>query len=135
MDHSHIHTHGHEPLPHTDIVLESDVDKEPMEEEEGNHGNEDNGSEETSKTEREGSSERETSKGEKMDGQGDGEGKEEEASAMETEKKPVDLFALSAVNAYGSQEVKKIEDDSSKVYTLTSKSWPASQHLHSIVNL
>ena len=87
----------------------------------GNHSNVDNESEETSKTEREGSSERETNKGEKMNEEGDGKTGEEEASAMETEKKPVDLFTLSAVNAYGSQEVKKVEDDPSKVYTLTSK--------------
>ena len=89
-----------------------------MEQEDGNHGNGDNGNEETSKTEREESIERETGEGEKMEGEGETE-KEEPAAAMETEQ---DLFTLSAVNAYGSQEVRKIEDEPDKVYTLTSKS-------------
>lgn len=34
-----------------------------------------------------------------------------------------DLFTLSAVNAYGSQEVRKIEDDPNKVYTITNQTY------------
>ena len=96
--------------------------------EDDNHGNVDNGNEETSQNERD---ERETSEEEKMEGEGEGEGeagggnKEGEGGqvndgdAVETVQ---DLFRLSAVNAYGSQEVRKIEDEPNKVYTITSES-------------
>ena len=98
-----------------------------MEQDEGNHGNGSNGNEETPQNKREESSERETGEVDKMEGEGEavseskeGETEEEEPAAMETVQQ--DLFTLSAVNAYGSQEVKKIEDEPNKVYTLTSKS-------------
>ena len=107
--------------------LECDEDiREAMEDD--NHGNVDNGNEETSQKERE---ERETSEEEKMEGEGEGEeeagggnkegegGQQNDGDAMETVQ---DLFRLSAVNAYGSQEVKKIEDEPGKFYTITSES-------------
>ena len=94
--------------------------------EDDNHGNVDNGNEEISQKERE---ERETSEEEKMEGEGEGEAgggtkegegeQQNDGDAMETVQ---DLFRLSAVNAYGSQEVRKIEDEPSKVYTITSES-------------
>ena len=105
--------------------LECDEDtREAMEDD--NHGNVDNGNEETSQKERE---ERETSEEEKMEGEGEGEAggdtkegegeQQNDGDAMETVQ---DLFRLSAVNAYGSQEVKKIEDEPGKFYTITSES-------------
>ena len=108
-----------------------------MEQEGGNHDSGNNGNEETSQNGREGSSERETGQEEKMEGEGEGEAgsgskegeaeKEEDATAMDTVQ---DLFSLSAVNAYGSQEVRKIEDEPNKVYTLTSESHCTSIHIY-----
>lgn len=94
-----------------------------MDQEDGNHGNGDNGNDESSQNEREGSSERETGEEEKMEGEGEAGSEEEtEKDSAEAVDSVQDLFTLSAVNAYGSQEVKKIEDEPSKVYTLTSES-------------
>ena len=114
------------------MFIESGEDsREPMEQEDDNHGNGDNGNEETSPNEGEESSERESGQEEKMEGEGEGEGeagssskegetgKQDDEGAVERMK---DLFTLSAVNAYGSQEVRKIEDDPNKMYTITSES-------------
>ncbi len=91
--------------------------------EDGNRGNGDNGNEESSQNEREG---RETGEEEKMEGEGEAggarkEGETEEKDGGVAEDTVKDLFRLSAVNAYGSQEVRKIEDEPSKVYTITSE--------------
>ena len=40
---------------------------------------------------------------------------------LRKENTETDLFTLSVVNAYGSQEVRKIDDDPDKTVTLTSK--------------
>ena len=125
------------------MFIESGEDsREPMEQEDDNHGDGDNGNEETSPNEGEESSERESGQEEKMEGEGEGEGeagssskegetgKQDDEGAVERMK---DLFTLSAVNAYGSQEVRKIEDDPSKVYTITSESlciYHTSKHFH-----
>ena len=102
-----------------------------QQEEDGNHGNIDNGNEGTSQNDREENREKEedSTKGE---GERECEGEQDDKEPMETEKE-VDLFTLSAVNAYGSQEVRKIEDEPNKFYTLTSKSMhltPSLCHLH-----
>ena len=107
------------------VFLESDEDTGEATED-GNHGNVDNGNEETSQKEREeeiGEEEEkmeEEGEGEAGAGTKEGEGEEQnDGVAVETVQ---DLFRLSAVNAYGSQEVRKIEDEPSKVYTITSES-------------
>ena len=109
-------------------------------EDDGNHNNshkEDNGNDadrendnnlnketETASQEGEGDSTHtkdEENSEEKEDSEMTEEAEEDCETELSKEKKEPDLFVLSSVNAYGSQEVRKIEDDPEKIYTVTSK--------------
>ena len=97
------------------MCLEGDVDEEKsekMEEDNGNSG--ECGDEESEKENK--SSEGDPPTSEEKD---DTEMKEDCPDEITKEAKEPDLFSLSVVNAYGSQDVRKLEDG--KTYTLTSK--------------
>lgn len=99
-----------------------------MEEDKGgdhdNNNKEDDGERETEgggKRESEKADEKEkTCSGSTEDEEGNDPEKKIETELSKEEREP-DLFTLSSVNAYGSQEVRKIEDVPDKVYTVTSK--------------
>ena len=55
------------------------------------------------------------------DEEGNSNTEESNETELAKEEREADLFTLSAVNAYGSQEVRKIEDVPDKVYTVSSK--------------
>ena len=58
--------------------------------------------------------------GDKPSGSEVREGEVEEGELVKENREP-DIFSLAAVNAYGSQEVRKFEDKPEKVYTITSE--------------
>lgn len=80
-----------------------------------------------SERETEGTEEKEKDSSSSEDKEGNGnsdemsEEREENEAELAKENKEPDLFTLSAVNAYGSQEVRKIEDTPDKIYTVSSK--------------
>ena len=93
----------------------------------GNHDN--NNKEDGGEQESKGDVKRETEEpdenekvhsGSAKDDEGNNPEEKNETELVKEEREP-DLFMLASVNAYGSQEVRKIDDEPDKVYTVTSK--------------
>ena len=97
------------------LYLEGDVDEEKSEKmEEDNGNNSEHGEEEREKESKTSEDDPPTS-----EEKGDTEMKEDCPEEITKETREPDLFSLSVVNAYGSQEVRKLEDG--KTYSMTSK--------------